>query len=222
MKDLREKLLSGAAELKVPLDDIAVDRLFAYKNFLQEYNQKVNLTSIIEDEEIIVKHFLDSLTVLPEIEEADGTRVIDIGTGAGFPGLVLKIARESLDLVLVDSTKKKLRFLEEAAARLGLEGVQCIHARAEELIRQRPIFLGNFDYAVSRAVARLPKLAEYCLPYVKPGGKFVAMKGRNYSEELEEARKIVKKLGAEVSGVREITLPGSDIVHSIITTRKNL
>ena len=222
MKGLREKMLEGAAALGVTLDGGAADRLFVYKDFLKEYNKKVNLTSIVEDEEIIVKHFLDSLTVLAEIEVAEGTRMIDIGTGAGFPGLVLKIAREKMDLVLVDSTRKKLRFLEEVIERLGLEGVCCIHSRAEELFRQRAELKESFDYAASRAVARLPKLAEYCLPYVKTGGEFIAMKGRSYSEEVEEARAVVKKLGGEILSVKEITLPGSDIVHSIIRFKKIL
>jgi len=222
MKNLREMIWDGAAELSVALDDVAVDRLLAYMGFLQEYNEKVNLTSIVDGEEIIVKHFLDSLTVLGEMNISESTKVIDIGTGAGFPGLVLKIAWENLDLVLLDSTKKKLRFLEEAVERLGLESVQCVHARAEELIRQKPELRGSFDYAVSRAVARLPKLVEYCLPYVKIGGEFIAMKGRNYGEELEESRGIVKKLGGEILGVREVILPGSDIVHSLIRIKKNL
>jgi 16S rRNA (guanine527-N7)-methyltransferase len=222
MKNLREMILDGAAELQVGLDAAAVDRLLVYMDFLREYNKKVNLTSIVEGEDIVVKHFLDSLTVLGEIDISQDMKVIDIGTGAGFPGLVLKIARESLGLVLVDSTRKKVRFLEEIVERLGLDGVECVHARAEELIRQKPELKGGFDYAVSRAVARLPKLVEYCLPYVKAGGEFVAMKGRNYGEELEESRTIVKKLGGEILGVREVILPGSDIVHSLIRIRKKL
>jgi len=221
-EELKRKLIEGAKQLQVALDEVAVDRLFAYKDFLKEYNEKVNLTSIVDDEGIIVKHFLDSLTILPEMSISEGTRVIDIGTGAGFPGLVLKIAREKLGLVLVDSTMKKVRFLEEAVERLGLEGVQCIHARAEELIRQRADFKGSFDYAVSRAVSQLPKLAGYCLPYVRTGGEFIAMKGWNYSEELEESRKAIKKLGGEIASVKEITLPESDIVHSLIRIRKFL
>jgi len=222
MKDLREKLLNGTVQLDVTLNEVAVDKLFVYKDFLQEYNQKVNLTSIIEDEEIIVKHYLDSLSVLPEMDISQGVKVIDIGTGAGFPGLVLKIARERLDLVLVDSTRKKVRFLEEATQRLGLDGVECIHARAEELVRQRPELRNSFDYAVSRAVAGLSKLAGYCMPYVKVGGEFIAMKGRNYREELGEARGTVKKLGGEISDVKEIALPGSDIIHCLIIIRKIL
>jgi len=222
MNDLRQMMINGAVELGVSLNEIAVDRLFVYKNFLKDYNEKVNLTSIVDDEGIIVKHFLDSLTVLPEMDISQKVKVIDIGTGAGFPGMVLKIAQENVDLVLVDSTRKKLRFLEEVAERLGLDCVKCIHARAEELIRQKPDFKEGFDYVVSRAVARLPKLVEYCLPYVKPGGMFIAMKGRNYMEELEESRAIVKKLGGEIVNVKEIALPGSDIAHCLIKIRKNL
>jgi 16S rRNA (guanine527-N7)-methyltransferase len=222
MKNLKEMLVRGSEELQVTLNQAALDRLFIYKDFLKEYNKKVNLTSIVEDEEIIIKHFLDSLTVLPEMNISQDGKIIDIGTGAGFPGLVLKIARENPDLVLVDSTMKKIRFLEEAVERLGLKGVQCVHVRAEELIRQRTEFRGGFDYALSRAVARLPKLVEYCLPYVKVGGEFIAMKGRNYGEELEESKRIVKKLGGEISRVKEIALPGSDIVHCLIIIRKIL
>jgi len=219
VRNLKEMLLTGAADLGVALDDAAADKLLVYKDFLKEYNQKVNLTSIVGDEEIIVKHFLDSLTVLIEIDIKEGTKLIDIGTGAGFPGLVLKIARENLDLTLVDSTNKKVRFLEEAAQILGLDDVACIHARAEELLHQKKDFQGAFDYATSRAVARLAKLARYCLPYVKPDGEFIAMKGRNYSEELDEAQGVIKKLGGKVLGVKEIALPG-DIVHSLVRIKK--
>jgi len=214
MQKIRKILIDGATELGLALDEVAIDRLLAYRGFLKEYNKKVNLTSIVDDEEIIVKHFLDSMTVLPDINT--GTKIIDIGTGAGFPGVVLKIAREDLDLVLVDSTRKKIVFLKELLEALVLKDVESIHARAEDLLRQRPDFSNGFDYAVSRAVARLSKLAEYCLPYVKVGGEFIAMKGRNYKEELDESRKTIKSLGGEISSVKEVTLPGSDIVHSII------
>ncbi|MCL2573489.1 MAG: 16S rRNA (guanine(527)-N(7))-methyltransferase RsmG [Defluviitaleaceae bacterium] len=220
MNDLKKMLLDGAGELGIALDNTAADKLLVYKDFLKEYNQKVNLTSIVDDEGIIVKHFLDSLTLLGEIGVAGSTSIIDIGTGAGFPGLVIKIAREDVSLTLVDSTMKKVRFLEEAAKLLSLKNVSCIHARAEELIRQKPEYREGFDYVTARAVTRLPKLSKYCLPYVKLGGEFIAMKGRNYTEELEEARRIVKNLGGEVWDIKEITLPNSDIVHSLIKIRK--
>ncbi|MCL2397295.1 MAG: 16S rRNA (guanine(527)-N(7))-methyltransferase RsmG [Defluviitaleaceae bacterium] len=218
---MRELLIRGAQELGVSLDDTATDRLFRYKEFLQEYNKKVNLTAIVDDEDIIVKHFLDSLTVLPHLKIGENTKIIDIGTGAGFPGLVIKIAREKVDLTLLDSLRKRIVFLEEAVKMLGLDGAECHHARAEEFLRQRKDIAGSFDYALSRAVAALPKLTEYCLPYVKPGGMFIAMKGRNYKDEVAEACGVIKRLGGEICEIKEIPLPGSDIVHSLVKIRKN-
>ena len=214
---MRELLIKGAAELGIALDTVAVDRLFVYKDFLKEYNKKVNLTSIVEDEEIIVKHFLDSLTLLPHIE--GGRKVIDVGTGAGFPGLVLKIVRDDLDLVLLDSLNKRIKFLEELVGMLGLEGVRCVHGRAEEMSR-RPEYRENFDFVVARAVANLSKLAGYCLPFAKVGGVFIAMKGRNYHDDVAEASEAVKSFGGEICEIKEVALPGGDIVHSIVKIRK--
>ena len=214
---MREMLIEGAAGLGVALDDAMVDKLFAYKDFLREYNKKVNLTSIVEDEEIIIKHFLDSLTLLPDI--GGGGKAIDVGTGAGFPGLVLKIARDDLDLVLLDSLNKRIKFLQELVGILGLEGVGCVHGRAEEMSR-RPEYRENFDFVVARAVANLSKLAGYCLPFAKVGGVFIAMKGRNYHDDVAEARRAVKSFGGEICEIKEVVLPGVDIVHSIVKIRK--
>jgi len=216
--NLKELLINGAAELGVSLSDQAADRLFKYKELLKEYNKKVNLTSIVDDEQIIIKHFLDSLTVVPELK-ADA-RIIDIGTGAGFPGVVLKIALENTDLLLLDSLNKRIKFLKEVVCELGLSGVECIHARAEELWRKEKGFKEGFDYAVSRAVAKLSVLSGYCLPYVKINGEFIAMKGPDCAEEAEEARKKIKLLGGEVLGIKQITLPGSDITHSLVKIKK--
>ena len=215
---MRELLVNGAADLGVCLNDAAVDRLFAYKEFLKEYNKKVNLTSIVDDEEIVVKHFLDSLTLVSELASG-GRKVIDIGSGAGFPGVVLKIVMEDLDLVLMDSLNKRIRFLNELVGMLGLGGVRCVHGRAEELAR-RPEYREGFDFAVARAVANLTKLSGYCLPYVRVGGMFIAMKGRNYHEDVSEADGAIKSLGGKILEVKEIGLPGSDIVHSIIKIEK--
>jgi len=212
-------LINGANELGINLGDIAVDKLFLYMDFLKEYNKKVNLTSIVDDEEIIVKHFLDSLTVLPHLDVKGGAKLIDIGTGAGFPGVVLKIADENLDILLMDSLNKRIKFLEALVEKLGLKNVKCVHGRAEENSR-KPEYKENFDYAVARAVTNLSKLAGYCLPYVRRGGMFLAMKGRNYHEEVDGARDAVKSLKGEIAGIKEIGLPGSDIVHSLIKIKK--
>ena len=218
---MRDFLIKGAEELGIALDKTAVDRLFMYKDFLVEYNEKVSLTSIVDDEGIIVKHFLDSLTLLPELEINAGTRLIDIGTGAGFPGVVLKIANGDLDLVLMDSLNKRIKFLEQLVDMLGLAGVRCIHGRAEEMLH-RPEYREKFDYATARAVTGLSKLSGYCLPYVKVGGMFVAMKGPNYHEEMDEARDTIKRLGGEVLEAKEIKLPKSDttITRCLIKVRK--
>ena len=217
---MKDMLIKGAAEVGVALDDTMVDRLFRYKDFLKEYNEKVNLTAIVEDEEILLKHFIDSLTVLPELKIGENTKIIDIGTGAGFPGVVLKIARENIKLVLMDSLRKRIVFLEQVVDMLGLTGVECIHARAEEFVRSHKNLANSFDYALSRAVANLSKLAEYCLPYVKPGGEFIAMKGRNYQDEVKEADKVIRRFGGEIKEIKEIALPGSDIIHSLIRIKK--
>ena len=218
---IRGMLVEGAGELGVNLDEGAVERLFKYKDFLLEYNEKVNLTSIVDDVDFVVKHFLDSLTLLPVIKMREGgARVIDIGTGAGLPGLVLKIVCDDIDLVLLDSLNKRVKFLDEAVRLLGLKNVKCVHGRAEELTRIDKSYRGGFDYAVARAVTNLKKLAGYCLPYVRAGGEFIAMKGRDYHEELEEARAAIAAFGGEVAEVREITLPGSEIVHSVIRVRR--
>jgi len=216
----KEMLLNGAAELGVTLDDAAVAKLFAYKDFVLEYNKKVNLTAIVSEEDFITKHFLDSLSLLPELGIGTNTKLIDIGTGAGFPGVVLKIANDALDLTLLDSLNKRITFLREVVAMLELQNVECIHARAEEVLRTRGELRQGFDYAVARAVTKLPKLVEYCMPFVKSGGEFIAMKGRNYNEELAEAAGAIKRCNGEVACVREVKLAGDEIVHSIIKIRK--
>ena len=217
---LRDMLLNGAYKLDVQLDEKAIDKLFLYKDFLKSYNNKVNLTSIVDEKEIILKHFLDSLTVFKILKASNNKSVIDIGTGAGFPGLVLKIARESIKLTLIDSLKKRIVFLEETIKMLSLVNVNCVHARAEELIVSNPNLGEGFDYAVSRAVASLPKLVEYCLPYVKVGGEFVAMKGPNYVNEMDDAREVIKALGGELIEVKEILLPESNITRNLIRIEK--
>jgi len=221
---MKSLLLSEAHKLGVNISGDAAVQMLKYKDLVLEYGKKVNLTAIVSDAEFVIKHFVDSLSVLPELAIDDGTKVIDIGTGAGFPGMVLKLACDKIDLTLLDSLNKRVKFLVEAVAELGLQNVECIHARAEEILRKRRELSGAFDYAVARAVTKLPKLTEYCLPFAKTGGEFIAMKGRNYHEELAEAKGIIKRLGGEIVDVKEIALSGGDasdeIVHSLIKIRK--
>jgi len=222
--DKQELLKLGAKELGVELTNDMIDKLFIYMHFLKEYNKKVNLTSIIEDTDIIIKHFLDSISILQYIDIKKEQKIIDIGTGAGFPGVVLKIVADNLQLTLVDSTRKKITFLEELFTKISISEITCIHARAEELCKHR-LHNAKYDYCVSRAVSRLAKLSEYCLPYIKPGGLFLAMKGRNYNNELKDAMSIIKQLGCELEETKEIPLPFSssgkgEIVHAIVKIRK--
>ncbi len=189
----RETLRRAAASLSLMLDETALDRLDRYAEMLIDYNAHVNLTAITDPEGIALKHFADSLTVLSAVDIPAQARCIDIGTGAGFPGVVLMIARPDLKWTLVDSTAKKLAFIRAVIAELGLDA-EVIHARAEELGRS-PEYRERFDFATARAVAALGTLCEYCLPFVRPGGYFIAMKGPDADNELAAARTAISILG---------------------------
>lgn len=178
-------------------------RFKKYAELLVEWNQKMNLTAITDPYGISVKHFLDSVLPLKFLEIPDGASLIDVGTGAGFPGIPLKIMRGDISLTLLDSLNKRVNFLSEVCKALELD-VSCVHARAEELGRNE-IYREKYDLAAARAVAAMPVLAEYCLPYVKVGGTFAALKGRN--ENYKDCENAVKILGGEISDVTEYTLP---------------
>lgn len=187
-----------------------------YRDNLIEWNKVMNLTAITEPDKIQTLHFNDSCALLT-IADFKNKSVIDIGTGAGFPGLPLKIAENSISLTLLDSLDKRISFLENCCEKLGLDDVVCIHARAEEIPKG---FRENFDIAVERAVAKLNVLAEFCLPYVKVGGIFIAMKGPDYDQELEEAKPAIKLLGGKCEKCVKYTVSGTDIVHSAIVIKK--
>ena len=198
-------------------DETALRRFRRYYELLTEWNKVMNLTAISGEEDTARLHFLDC-AALTGLADLSGKRVIDVGTGAGFPGLVLKILRPELDLVLLDSLDKRVKFLSAVCAELGFGDVRCLHARAEEAaageLRQ------SFDLACSRAVARLNLLGELCLPFVKPGGLFVAMKGPELSEELREAERGIRLLGGEVVRVAEYAVPGTELRHNAVLIRK--
>ena len=209
----------GCRELEIPAEingEVKV-RLARYAALLTEWNEKINLTAITQPEEMAVKHFVDSAVLLKFIELPPAARVVDVGTGAGFPGLVLKILRPDLQLVLLDSLQKRLRFLEAVTGELGLQA-ELVHARAEEG-GQNPLFRETFDLATARAVARLPLLAEYCLPFVKLGGRFCALKGPDGQDELKEAAAALQTLGGKNPILYTYTLPGGDR-RSIIAAEK--
>lgn len=205
-------------QMNISLDDGQLRQLIRYKELLVEWNEKINLTAITEDKEVALKHFADCLSVLC-VRDISGKSVIDVGTGAGFPGLVLKIAVPDIRLTLLDSLNKRIKFLETVCTELGLENVRCIHARAEEG-GKNPDLRESFDICASRAVAQLNVLAEYDLPFVKVGGEMLALKGPAADEEISNAQKAIKTLGGTITSTEDITLPGSDLKHRIVIIKK--
>ena len=193
------------AAFGVELTDEMCDRFDRYAQLLVEWNQKMNLTAIVEPDDIVLKHFADSLTALPLLPKREGITLIDVGTGAGFPAVALLIARPDLKVTLLDSLNKRLTFLQEVCRELGLSA-QTVHARAEEGGRDS-LLREAFDVATARAVAALPVLSEYCLPFVKTGGIFLAMKGPESDAEHAQAERAIRVLGGRVKQVEHRVLP---------------
>ena len=216
-----DEMKAAADSYGITLDDTKLRQLTRYYELLVEWNEKINLTAITEPKEVAVKHMIDSLSAYDEKLFIDGARVIDVGTGAGFPGLPLKIFAPQIDLTLMDALNKRVKFLQTVVAELGLKNVECVHRRAEEGARDKK-YREGYDIAVSRAVARLPILAEYCLPFVKKGGHFIALKGMQYAEELAEAQKAIKILGGADAISRRVVLPDLDDVRAVITIKKKM
>lgn len=188
-------------------------------DMLLDWNQRLNLTSITAPKDIVVKHFLDSLTLSTVIMQFDGLRLIDVGTGAGFPGLALAIAFPALDVTLLDSTAKKLRFIESVRAELPLKNIRTLHARAEDAGRNKD-HRGAYDIVVARAVARLPALMEYLLPLAKPGGQAIAMQGMRAYDDANSAAKAIAALGGELFTIEEVLLPTLDNPRYLIVVDK--
>lgn len=213
----REKLAAYSGEYGVALTREQEERFDSYCRLLLEWNEKMNLTAIREPEGVLIKHFIDSLALLKYAELPQGAVVIDVGTGAGFPGIPLKIARPDLKLTLLDSLNKRLVFLQEVSQALGIEA-KLIHSRAEEG-GKLPGLRQRFDVAVSRAVASLNLLAEYCLPFVKTGGVFLAAKGPEIEEELSQGEKAIRLLGGNVEKVERYALP-DESRRTLVVIRK--
>ena len=212
-----EQLLSdGFRQLGLSPDDRASARYRLYYEALERTNKVMNLTAISGEADVASLHFLDSAALLTLADFA-GQRVIDVGTGAGFPGLAMKIACPEMQLTLLDSLDKRVGFLRDTCRVLELEDVVCVHARAEEIPDG---YRESFDFAVSRAVARLNLLCELCLPYVRPGGAFIAMKGPELDAELKEAYVALKTLGGTAERRVDYRIPGTDVVHSAVVIRK--
>lgn len=200
------------------LDTDNIDKFEKYKELILKYNEHINLTRITEDDEFNVKHFLDSLSLF-KTKKFDGEKkIIDIGTGAGFPGIPLKLYNEQLDITLLDSLRKRIDFLNGVIEELNLKKIKAIHARAEEIARTEE-YREQFDIAVSRAVANLATLTEYAMGFVKVGGYFISQKGPEYKEELEKAKRAIELMGGIVEDVIHTPLP-KDIDHYIIVIKK--
>lgn len=203
--------------LGLVFDDLQLNRFFGYMNLLLEWNERINLTAIVEPEDVILKHFIDSLTISKFIDE--NASVADVGTGAGFPGLALKIFRPDLEITLVDSLNKRVSFLNEVISTLDLRGIYTVHSRVEDFGRDK-MFRERFDYATARAVANISVLSEYLLPIVSVGGKCICMKGSNVSEELNIGRNAINVLGGTIEDIFDFYLPESDIARNVIVINK--
>lgn len=215
----KEYLKDAAEKYGLSLSEKQLDQFDRYYQLLVEWNEKMNLTAITEPKEVAIKHMVDSLSCWNDDMFKPDIRVIDVGTGAGFPGVPLKIYRPEIKLTLLDSLNKRINFLQTVVDELGLTEVECIHGRAEEAARQRTL-REQFDLAVSRAVARLPVLAEYCLPFVKKGGVFAAMKGMKFAQEAQEAQKALSTLGGGEPDCVEVKLPYLEDKRAVIYIRK--
>lgn len=217
-KRFEEEMSKKSKILGVRFSVEQIEQFYKYMNLLIEWNEKMNLTAITEPKEIILKHFIDSLTILKYID--DNSKLVDVGTGAGFPGVPLSIMNPTLKITLVDSLNKRLIFLQEVVKELNLKNIEIVHARAEEF-GQNKNYREKFDIATSRAVANLATLSEYLVPLVKIGGKIVSMKASNAKEEINDAQKAIEVLGGKIEKIEEFDLPESDIGRTIIIIDKN-
>jgi len=212
LKELSEKV-------GISLSDTQLDQFFKYYEILVEWNQVMNLTAITEYKEVVLKHFVDSIALIKACDLNREISVIDVGTGAGFPGIPLKIAFPNLKVTLLDSLNKRVQFLNHVIVQLDLSDIKAIHGRAEDYAKQKE-YREQFDLCVSRAVANLSSLSEYCIPYVKTGGSFISYKAGNCEEELLQAQKAIKVLGGRINHVVDLILPDSDISRTFVLIEK--
>lgn len=214
---MKEFIKEYFGKLSIDLTDLQAEQFVIYKNLLAEWNKVMNLTGITEEKEVCIKHFADSITPLLYCDFKD-KNIIDVGTGAGFPGLPLKIAEPKTNLVLLDSLQKRINFLKEVGAACKIEA-EYVHGRAEELGKDIS-FREKFDIALSRAVAPLNILCEYDMPFVKVGGLFIALKGPNAYDEIKLSQNAVSELGGKILDIKEILLPDTDLNHNIVIIEK--
>lgn len=216
---MEQFLIDYAKKLHINLNDIKCKQLIQYYKLLIEWNEKINLTSITDYKDVVVKHFIDSLSIVNSIDMNAEYSLIDIGTGAGFPGIPLKIVFPMLDVVLVDSLDKRVKFLNIVIKELGLKNIKAVHARAEEFGHSN--YRETFDICVTRAVANLAVISEYCLPLVSVGGYFVAYKSADIKDEIFDSEIAIEELGGAIEDVDIFTLPDTDIERSLIRIYKD-
>lgn len=214
-----DQLLKDINGLGISLSDEQVGQFLRYYEMLVRWNEMMNLTAITDFADVMKKHFVDSLSLVRVCDLTGSLSLIDVGTGAGFPGLVLKIAFPDLKVTLLDSLNKRIHFLDEVVSELGIHGVNTVHGRAEDYAKQDK-YRESFDLCVSRAVANLSTLSEYCLPFVKVGGLFISYKSERVSEELATAEHAISIFGGVVENQVELMLPDSDIYRNLVMIRK--
>lgn len=213
----KSKLKEYAKEMGVVLDEEILNKFYKYKDLVMAWNEKINLTAITDENEFLIKHFIDSITINKYIEAEKS--IIDVGTGAGFPGIPLKILNKDNKIVLFDSLNKRLKVLEDIIAKIELKNVETLHGRAEETFKNKE-HREKYDIATSRAVAALNVLAELMLPAVKVGGICICMKGNNAEEEIKDAQKAIKELGGEIIKIEKIILPELKLERNIVIIKK--
>lgn len=206
-------------EFRITLTDVQIQQFLMYYELLTEWNKVMNLTAITEYDEVMKKHFVDSLSLVKACELSGSLSLLDVGTGAGFPGLPLKIAFPELRITLLDSLNKRIQFLQEVIDKLGLNGIEALHGRAEDFAKPG-ILREQFDICVSRAVANMTTLSEYCIPFVKVGGVFISYKSEKLDEESKGAEKAIELLGGKTENQIKMYLPGSNIFRNLFVIRK--
>ncbi|MCR1934953.1 16S rRNA (guanine(527)-N(7))-methyltransferase RsmG [Clostridium tepidum] len=212
-------LQTSCNDVNLDFNDKKYNQFIKYKNLIQEWNKKINLTAIVEDEEIIKKHFIDCIKIFKASPIKEAKSLIDIGTGAGFPGIPIKILRDDIKITLLDSLQKRINFLNIVIGDLKLQDIQCLHGRAEDYAQETE-HRQNYDIAVSRAVANLAVLSEFCIPFVKKGGYFVAMKGPSVEDEITVAKKSIEILGGKIEDIIKIDIEDTDLKHNLVIIKK--